>query len=167
MRHLVLIFLIISLLTSCVYVNVNESFLNGRQNFLNQKYEVARRQLLIPAEAGNPEAQYAIGYMYVNGLGTPIDVKRGLKWIRLSARSGYPSAQDALRVLEPQQIQEKSYEMQLILPASKQTKKLKTIKKYSEPSSIFQEPVSEEVITETSRTIPTSKLKTLPPPNAQ
>lgn len=42
------------------------------------------------AEKGSPEAQYHVGMFYNNGIGTPKDPAKALKWFERSASSGDP-----------------------------------------------------------------------------
>ena len=43
-------------------------------------------QLLYAANYGNADAQYAIGYMYFNGLGTPVDDVLAIHWLQAAAK---------------------------------------------------------------------------------
>lgn len=45
------------------------------------------------AERGIPEAQYEVGYAYVNGLGVARDEERAVQWFRKAAGQNYPEAQ--------------------------------------------------------------------------
>ena len=40
------------------------------------------------AERGNAEAQYELGWMYVNGDGVPQNYRTAMKWYRLAAEQG-------------------------------------------------------------------------------
>ena len=44
------------------------------------------------AQAGNPEAQYHLGMMYNNGLGTDKDPRKAIEWFRKAADAGEPLA---------------------------------------------------------------------------
>lgn len=58
---------------------------------------VAARGLWEPvAEAGNPQAQYFLGFMLQNGLGQPWSNARAANWYRRAANQGLPEAQLAL-----------------------------------------------------------------------
>lgn len=68
----------------------------AREAFLAENYDRAFTLMAAEAEMNNAEAQYALGYMYYNGLGTQPDVDKALKWIRAAAQAGEPKAVEAL-----------------------------------------------------------------------
>lgn len=153
--------LIISCLTGCARPDPY-AFYKGRQNFLNQNYGIARVQLLGPAETGNAEAQYALGYMYLNGLGTPADQQEALRWITVSAKSGYPPAQQALQVIKPEMDALSVYDNYAI-PSASSSKHLKRKKRWWHPlreekrrTEVIEIPAQEEVITKASQDLPTN-----------
>lgn len=45
------------------------------------------------AEAGNADAQYALGIMYINGKGVAEDDAEAIEWFRLAAEQGFADAQ--------------------------------------------------------------------------
>ena len=45
------------------------------------------------SRAGDPAAQYQLGQLYAEGLGTARDEAEGLRWIKHAADGGYPVAQ--------------------------------------------------------------------------
>jgi TPR repeat protein len=51
------------------------------------------------AKAGDPEAQYAIGMVYVNGDGVAKDAAEGAKWIERAAHSNHAPSQFQLGVM--------------------------------------------------------------------
>ncbi|MBF0622713.1 MAG: tetratricopeptide repeat protein [Magnetococcales bacterium] len=51
------------------------------------------------AEAGNVDAQFALGDAYANATATPDNHKAALKWLRKSAEQGHPGAQSALGMM--------------------------------------------------------------------
>ena len=51
------------------------------------------------AKAGDPEAQYKLGYDYFLGRGVPLDYVQAAIWWRKAADQGYPKAQNNLGVL--------------------------------------------------------------------
>jgi hypothetical protein len=51
------------------------------------------------AKAGDPQAQYTLGYDYYRGRGVPIDYVQAAIWWRKAADQGYPQAQNNLGVL--------------------------------------------------------------------
>jgi TPR repeat protein len=48
------------------------------------------------ADQGDPEAQNALGFMYVVGEGVPKDYAHALSWFHKSAAQGFPNAQTAI-----------------------------------------------------------------------
>ena len=65
-----------------------------------QDFRQAFVRLRPEAEKGNPEAQYAIGYMYYYGQGVIEDRRKAWNWITLSAKQGNPDAQAAMAILQ-------------------------------------------------------------------
>ncbi|RFA31503.1 hypothetical protein CAI21_02180 [Alkalilimnicola ehrlichii] len=51
------------------------------------------------AQEGNPDAQYALGYMYFNGQGVEPDLDEAMEWIRRAAEQGHRPALEALTQL--------------------------------------------------------------------
>jgi len=64
-----------------------------------QKYQCSFQRVEQAANVGDPDAQYALGYLYYYGIGTTRDKQTGLTWIRRAAAQGQSLAQDALRRL--------------------------------------------------------------------
>lgn len=75
----------------------------GKQMFQDGYYKRALQQLLPLAAEGSMEAQYAVGYMYYYGLGSPQDTESGYFWIKRSADQQYQPAINALVIIEKQQ----------------------------------------------------------------
>ncbi len=67
-------------------------YIVGRENFLAGNYSQAFSQLISAAQMGNPNAQYAIGYMYYYGLGIVPDRQVAMVWIQRAANQGQPQA---------------------------------------------------------------------------
>ena len=83
-------------LSACISsLNLKE----GICSFKEQNYRQAFIRLLPEAKKGNPEAQYAIGYMYYYGQGVTEDREKALEWIRLAAASNQSDAVIALRAI--------------------------------------------------------------------
>jgi uncharacterized protein len=59
-------------------------------------YELALKEFLFEANAGNAEAQFELGNMYKYGEGVPEDYVEAVKWWRLAAEQGYGFAQNEL-----------------------------------------------------------------------
>lgn len=88
---------IIMVLSGCMSsrLNLNE----GIRNFQVQNYRAAFIRLKPEAEKGQPDAQYAIGYMYYYGQGVVEDRKKAWYWITRAAKSGQVDAQQAVKLL--------------------------------------------------------------------
>ena len=90
---------IVLILSSCAS-NVNKApFTAARANFEQQNYEEAFNKIQGPAKAGNAEAEYALGYMYYYGKGTPVNQELGKKWILKSAQASNRNAQQAYQMI--------------------------------------------------------------------
>ena len=85
-------------LTACSMSSLNLK--EGIHNFKVQNYRAAFVRLMPEAEKGNPDAQYAVGYMYYYGQGVVEDKKKAWHWIRLAADAGQSDAVSAARLLE-------------------------------------------------------------------
>ena len=70
----------------------NDTMAQARDAWIAQDYEQAMILMAHEAERGNPEAQYALGYMYYNGQGTAVDIERALALITRAAEQGHPPA---------------------------------------------------------------------------
>lgn len=107
-----LIFLI-ACVPSCSTVEQRNTvaFQEAKQSYASQNYNKAFGSLATPAKRGNANAQYALGYMYFYGKGVFEDRQKALYWFKLAAEQGHPSAQEALAMIDHQELmrQEKSY----------------------------------------------------------
>jgi len=72
---------------------------HGIESFQVQDYRQAFIRLLPEAKAGQPDAQYAIGYMYYYGQGVIENRKKAWYWINRAAVGGQPDAQNAMAIL--------------------------------------------------------------------
>jgi len=72
----------------------------GKRDYADHHYTRSFNRLKHAAIAGDPDAEYAIGYMYYNGQGTDQDVETGLHWIHKAAAHGQPQAMKAAHLLE-------------------------------------------------------------------
>ncbi|MDN5849021.1 MAG: SEL1-like repeat protein [Nitrococcus sp.] len=68
----------------------------ARKTWLAGNYELALPLLARLARAGNPRAQYALGYMYYTGQGVEQSQRTALVWIRRAANNGSTLAIQAL-----------------------------------------------------------------------
>lgn len=84
-------------LTACF----NTDFLlnRGKDSFIHDNYRQAFIRLLPVARRGNPDAQYALGYMYFNGKGVTEDKKVGIEWMQKSAMQKNRKAIRALEII--------------------------------------------------------------------
>ncbi len=101
-RYLAAAALAVISLSGCTMQNKQQQMLEGQQYFEEQNYTKAFKELKPLAEKGNPDAQYALGYMYFYGKGTPKDLPLALKWMNKAAQQGQPLAQQALAAIEKQ-----------------------------------------------------------------
>ncbi len=94
--HSVFLFCIALLVQSCVSLHGCPALQQAKVTFESGNYQSAFHQLLPIADAGNAEAQYALGYLYYYGFGAPQDNESGVFWINKSAKQGYVPAIQAL-----------------------------------------------------------------------
>lgn len=78
----------------------SRDYSNAKQSFAQQNYRSAFTNIKAPAKAGNPGAQYALGYMYYNGLGTIASNTQASYWFQKAAAQGNKPAQKALREIK-------------------------------------------------------------------
>lgn len=89
---------LITFLGGCVMHGLN--LREGIKSFQIQNYRQAFVYLLPEAEKGQPDAQYAVGYMYYYGQGVTEDRKKAWYWIGRAARAAQPDAVEAMGILE-------------------------------------------------------------------
>lgn len=88
----------ISILAACAVttpINLRE----GIDSFRLEDYRKAFIRLKPEAQKGQPDAQYAVGYMYYYGKGVVEDRKKAWFWINAAANLGQPEAKEAIRIL--------------------------------------------------------------------
>lgn len=68
--------------------------------YLEGNYRAAAGYLYPLAQAGDPDAQYALGFLLYDGLGVPQDRMQAYFWIQEAARQGNSSALLALELFE-------------------------------------------------------------------
>lgn len=93
-----LVIFIFSLLTACVTSGLNLD--EGIKSFQVQNYRQAFILLKPEAQRGQPDAQYAVGYMYYYGQGVVEDRKQAWYWINRAASAGQPDAMEAVKILQ-------------------------------------------------------------------
>ncbi len=97
-RTLGLVFICCTIfLSSCSINRLNLS--EGINSFKVQDYRQAFIRLKPEAEKGQPEAQYAVGYMYYYGQGVVEDRQKARYWINCAAKAGQPDALAAIKML--------------------------------------------------------------------
>ncbi len=79
---------------------VSSELQQGKRDFKEGYYKRAMHELLPLACDGNPEAQYAVGYMYYYGLGVAQDTDAGYFWIKRAANHHYALAAKALQMID-------------------------------------------------------------------
>lgn len=86
------------MLVACFTDAIN--FREGIESFRTQDYRKAFIRLKPEAEKGQPDAQYAVGYMYYYGQGVVENRKKAWFWINAAAKLGQPDALEAVRILD-------------------------------------------------------------------
>lgn len=79
--------------------NYNQDYTAAKQNFDKHDYQTAFKKLQAPAKAGNPNAQYALGYLYYYGQGTTTNRSKAKYWFQQAAKKGQAKAQNALKTM--------------------------------------------------------------------
>lgn len=79
----------------------------GIESFRAQDYRRAFIRLKPEAEKGQPDAQYAVGYMYYYGQGVVEDRKKAWFWINMAAHLGQKDAMEAVSILEKGSLKKK------------------------------------------------------------
>lgn len=79
------------------YANNGESHLTSAMRYylgdgVIRNYEKAAEYFLLAAKAGNPIAQFNVGYMYQQGVGLPVDYVKACIYYQAAANQGYESA---------------------------------------------------------------------------
>jgi hypothetical protein len=99
-----LIFIIIACINLCSCASDQTLLAQGKQSFIVGDYHQAFKTLQPLAVKGNADAQYAVGYMYFYGYGTPKNNQLALKWMQSAAAQGQPSAQQALKMIQDEMV---------------------------------------------------------------
>ena len=96
-RSIITVALFIPMLAACLTSSANLQ--EGIASFRSQKYRAAFIRLRPEARKGQPDAQYAIGYMFYYGQGVVEDRKQAWYWITAAANQGQPDARVAVNIL--------------------------------------------------------------------
>lgn len=91
------------LISGCLTRSLNLQ--EGITSFKTQDYRRAFIRLKPEAEKGQPDAQYAVGYMYYYGQGVIEDRKKAWFWINMAAHLGQKDAVAAKQILEQKGMQ--------------------------------------------------------------
>lgn len=86
-------------LQSCTSVQLSEQLAYGKFKYCQGDFRQAFRLILPVAISGNPQAEYALGYMYYYGYGAPEDLETGLFWMRRAAAQHNCYAIKALNII--------------------------------------------------------------------
>lgn len=93
------------LLSACATDSSSDEVAQAKANFAQQNYQLAFKQIQAPAQQGDSESQYALGYMYYYGKGTPMNHALGKEWIKKAADNGDTNAQQAYQMIVQQEQQ--------------------------------------------------------------
>lgn len=91
-----LLIIIAVLLQACASPKHSQEVEQGRLYFESGEFKKAMHSLLPAAVAGNPRAEYAVGYMYYYGYGVSRDDESGMFWMSRAADCHYPPAVKAV-----------------------------------------------------------------------
>lgn len=75
----------------------------GKRSFEDQNYRQAFIRLKPLAQAGQPDAQYAVGYMYYYGQGVIENKSAAIYWMKEAAKQQQTDAIAALKLLSQSQ----------------------------------------------------------------
>lgn len=89
-------------LTACSSNPPQATLRDAETNFEAGRYDLAYVQIEPLAEDGDPNAQYALAYLYYYGYGAPRDPDIARSWMRRAAAQGNESAQQALDLMTEQ-----------------------------------------------------------------
>jgi hypothetical protein len=96
---LAVIALLVLQLTPALRIGPAGGFEPGLDAYRHARFVAARRQWLPAAEAGDPRAQFMVGYLSEMGLGQPWSNARAAPWYRQAAERGHAQAQARLASL--------------------------------------------------------------------
>ena len=97
-------------LTGCASWGARQNKRYEQQKRAAQKYSTQADQIKESAYSGDPDAEYALGYMYYYGKnGLERDPEVGQQWIAKAAEQGQPQAVEAIALLQQAQHPEAAY----------------------------------------------------------
>jgi septal ring-binding cell division protein DamX len=74
-----------------------------QNNAYLKQYGCSLQRVEQAAQSNEPDAEYALGYMYYNGIGTVKDAETAQVWIKRAAEQGQPLAISALKTIRQSQ----------------------------------------------------------------
>ena len=120
LNQVLLFVMMLSILSACTTDQNKTPFGQAKTNFAQEDYQAAFNNIQGPANAGNAEAEYALGYMYYYGKGTPLNQEKGKEWILKAAQAGNKNAQEAYQMILAHE--------QQIMPAAKMHQQMPMMK---------------------------------------
>ena len=89
---------------------LREVLLAGRTAYLQGEFLEAAKQWYLAAEAGDPDAQYGLGQLYMRGQGVDADRTLAYVWLSRAVAGGHAEAntvfQQLLATMQPAEIAE-------------------------------------------------------------
>ena len=76
-----------------------KSYSKGKSEYIAENYNMSFQEIQKAAQAGDPDAEYALGYMFYYGKGTPQNVDQAKTWMRKASAQGQPQATKALELI--------------------------------------------------------------------
>jgi len=76
---------------------VHAGYDEGYQAASKGLYKAALTEFQKAAEKGDARAQYSLGVMYLDGIGTQKDKKEAMRWLRKAANQKHPLALETLK----------------------------------------------------------------------
>lgn len=99
LKNIFLLSIIFSGLVACAPALQQNSMTSSQEE---KPYQFSVEHIKQAAAQGDPDAEYALGYMYYYGRGVTRDSQTALTWINKAATQGQPQAVKALALLQPQ-----------------------------------------------------------------
>lgn len=92
---------LIVLLQACTQTPQTSTLMaQSKQAYAHKDYQTAFQNAYAAAERNDADAEYALGYLYYNGLGVKRDQSAALHWFKKAAQQGQASAIKALKTLD-------------------------------------------------------------------
>lgn len=84
---------LVGLIIPLAVTNLLADYPAGLRAFQNKDYAAALREWQSSGNAGDSQAQNAVGFLYEHGLGVPVNRTEALQWYRKAAEHGYGPAE--------------------------------------------------------------------------